>query len=238
MSKKDNLENNKTDLITLVTKSTVGIVPIAGTLLSELVGVIIPNQRVDRLTKYVRELEQRISTLPNELVDTIKTNEQFIDLFEESFVLASRAITDERRKYIAAILVNGIADASIEFEESKLLLKILQEINDIEVIWLRFYKVPTIGGDNEFRDKHSNILSPIIACIGSDKETLQKAALQDSYKKHLERLGLIRTQIRTDPNTKLPEFDTFTGQLKVSYSDTTQLGNMLLEQIGLIDDPR
>ncbi len=232
----DSLKHNKSDLITSVAKSAVGAVPFAGTLLSELVGAIIPNQRIDRLTKYVKELEQKISLIPDEVFDRLKTNEQFIDLIEESFVIASRAITDERRKYIASIIANGITNNSIEIEESKLLLKILQELNDIEIIWLRFYKVPTVVGDEEFRKKHNNILSQIRAYVGSDKETMQKAALQESYKNHLERLGLIRKKIRIDPSTKIPEFDIMTGQPRTSYARTTQLGDMLLEQIGLIDN--
>lgn len=86
--------------------------------------------------------------------------------------------------------------------------------------------MPAIGGNEEFRKKHENVLSPIRAYIGADKETLQKAALQDSYKKHLGRLGLIKDIIRTDFETKIPEFDRFTGQPKVSYSDITPYNTM------------
>jgi len=236
MAKKDNLENNRQDLIAAVGKSAVGAIPFAGPLLSEIIGAVIPNQRVDRLTKYIKILEDKMSQIPEEIINDLKTDENFIDLVEEGFVQASRATTDERRKYIASILANGITDDSIELEDSKSLLKILQELNDVEIIWLRFYQVPTIGGDEEFRKQHVNVLSPIRAYIGADKEMLQKAALQDNYKKHLERLGLIKNHIRTDSKTKMPEFDRFTGQPKISYSDITQLGKMLLEQIGMTEE--
>jgi hypothetical protein len=236
MTKKDNLENNRQDLTAAVGKSVVGAIPFAGPLLSEVIGAVIPNQRVDRLTKYIKILEDKMSQIPEEIIDRLKMDEHFIDLVEEGFVQASRAITDERSKYIASILANGITDDSIKLEESKSLLKILQELNDVEVIWLRFYQVPTIGGDEEFRKKFENVLSPIRAYIGANKETLQKAALQDSYKKHLERLGLIKNHILTDSETKIPEFDRFTGQPKISYLDITQLGKMLLEQIGMSEE--
>lgn len=233
MIKKNNLENNRQDLIAALGKSVVGVIPFAGPLLSELIGAVIPNQRVDRLTKYIKLLEDKMSQIPEEIIDKLKTDENFIDLVEEGFVQASRSITDERRKYIVSVLVNGITDNSIELEESKSLLKILQELNDVEIIWLRSYHVTAIGGDENFRKKHDNVLSPITAYVGADKETFQKAAIQDSYKKHLERLGLIKNHIRIDSKTKMPEFDRFTGQPKVSYSDITQLGEMLLEQIGM-----
>jgi len=236
MTKKDNLDENKSDLIALVGKSIVGAVPFAGSLLSEIVGAIIPNQRVDRLIKYLRELENKISEIPTELIERLKTDDLFIDLVEEGFVQASRAITDERRAYIASIVAKGVTDETIELEDSKFLMKILQELNDVEIIWLRFYKVPTINGDKEFRKKHENVLNLARVFIGADKETLNKAALQDSYKKHLERLGLIKNHVRTDSKTNLPEFDRISGQPKVSYSKITQIGNMLLEQIGINED--
>ncbi len=233
MTKKEQIDNNRQDLIAAIGKSIVGAIPFAGPLLTEIIGAVIPNQRVDRLTKYIKTLEDKISQIPKDTIENLKENEHFIDLVEEGFVQASRAITDERRNYIASILANGITDDSIAIEESKSLLKILQELNDVEIIWLRFYQVSTINGDEEFRKQHENVLTPIRAYMEADKETLQKAALQDNYKKHLERLGLIKNHIRTDSKTNMPEFDRFTGQPKVSYSDITQLGKMLLEQIGM-----
>ncbi len=233
---KDNLDNNKTDLLVSAAKSAVGIVPIAGSLLSELVGILIPNQRIDRLTKYVKVLDERISIISTEKINNLKNNDDFIDLVEEGFVQASRAITDERRQYIALLVSNGITDDSIKLNESKQLLKILSELNDIEIIWLRFYLVPTISGDEEFREKHKNILQTIQTYIGADNENLTKSAIQNSYKEHLERLELIESKIRIDNKTKLPEFDAFTGRPKKSYSTITTLGRLLLKQIGLIDD--
>lgn len=233
---KDQLDNNKIDLLVSVAKSAVGVVPIAGSLLSELVGNLIPNQRIDRLSKYVKELDDRISKIPIEKINSLLNNDDFIDLIEEGFVQASRAITDERRRYIASIVSTGITDENIQLNESKQLLKILSELNDIEIIWLRSYLVPTIGGDEEFRHKHKNILQPTHTYIGADEETMIKAALQNSYKEHLERLELIEHKIRIDRTTKMPEFDTFTGKPKKSFSTITTLGRLLLKQIGLIDD--
>lgn len=236
MKKEDAFENNKTDLVASVAKSAVGAVPFAGNLLSEVVGLIIPNQRIERLSKYVQELEKKLAQVSEDTINELSKDERFVDLIEEGFIQASRAITDERRKYIASIVKNGITDKSIKLEESKFLLKLLQELNDVEIIWLRFFKVPTLGGDEKFREKHKNVLEPVAAHSGSDKQTFQKEALQKSYKSHLERLGLIKHHIRIDSETKVPEFDKFTGQPKVSYSDTTTLGNMLLEQIDLVKD--
>jgi len=232
----DDLEQDKTDALVATTKSVLGAVPFAGPLLSELVGKLIPNQRVDRLTKYVKELEARLSRIDREKIDNALSSEDGIDLFEEGFVQASRSLTDERRKYVANVVANGVDDETIEYSESKYLLKLLQELNEQEIIWLRFFMVPTIGGDEEFRKKHRNILDPVGAHLGSDERTIEKASLQDSYKEHLERIGLIRPHYRMNRNTGMPEFDKFSGKPSVSYRDLTPIGKMILKQIGFTEE--
>jgi hypothetical protein len=231
----DNLENNRNDLLVSAAKSVLGIVPIAGSFLSELVGNLIPNQRINRLSKYVKELDEKLLRIPIEKINGLLGNEDFIDLIEEGFVQASRAITDERRRYIASIVSNGITDESIQLNESKHLLKILSELNDIEIIWLRSYLTRTINGDDEFRIKNNNILQHINVFIGADDETRTKAAFQKSYKEHLERLQLINYRINIDRTTKMPEFD-HTGNPKKSSAQLTTLGRLLLKQIGLISE--
>lgn len=232
----DDLNQNRIDALVATAKSALGLVPFAGPLLSELVGNLIPNQRIDRLTKYAKELEERLSVIERKKIElAFKTNEG-IDLIEESFVQASRAITDERREYIASVVANGLDDEEIEYLESKFILKLLQELNDQEIIWLRYFMVPTVGGDQDFRDKHKNVLYPIDAYLGSDNRTIERANLQEQYKEHLERLGLIRAHYRIDRNTKMPEFDKISGRPKVSYRDLTPLGRMVLKQIGLSNE--
>ncbi|OEU68103.1 MAG: hypothetical protein BA863_07910 [Desulfovibrio sp. S3730MH75] len=233
---KNELEQNKADLLTSTAKSVLGIVPFAGPLLSELVGNLIPNQRVDRLSKYVIELEKKLSDLTDERIRELLRDEECIDFFEEGFVQASRVLTNERRTQIASVIRNGLDDDSIVYSESKYILKLLQELNDQEVIWLRFYLNPTIGGDEEFRNRHKNILDPVPAYLSSDESIIEKAALQGSYQEHLERLGLIRPHYRIDRDTGMPEFDKFSGKPSVAYRDLTSLGRLLLKQIGLLEN--
>ena len=236
MSRKKDLEANKTDFLTSAAKSTVGIIPGAGPFLSELIGMIIPNQRVDRLSKYVIELDNKLKKIQTEIKTGLRKNEDFIDLIEEVFIQASRARTDERRKYIASIIANGISDKQINFEESKYQLKILQELNDVEIIWLRSYLVPTTGGDKEFRNKHQKILAPVRPRLEDDQQTINKAAFQESYKEHLERLELISRDHRIDRKTGIPEFSKLTGKPLRSSTKITVLGKLLLDQIGIATD--
>ncbi|MCA1792892.1 MAG: hypothetical protein ABR534_13050 [Desulfotignum sp.] len=63
--------------------------------------------------------------------------------------------------------LQSISSDDLEYFESKHLLRLLGELNDIEIIWLRFYLNPVLNGDNDFREKHSNILNPVGAHLGS-----------------------------------------------------------------------
>ncbi len=230
------LDNNKADWAAITARATAGAIPIAGSFLAEIAGTLIPNQRIDRIAKYASELNDKLERLPEETIKRLRDNEQFIDLVEESFIRASRAASDERRKYILNIVQNGISDDDADINNAKYLLGLLSEINDNEVIWLRYFHERSINDKSQFRELHKNVLEPIVVVLGSSKEERQRGALQDSYKEHLERLGLIRHNIRMNKDLGVPEYNKFTNKPEVSYSQTTTLGDMLLEKIGLIDE--
>ena len=233
---KEKAKKNKTDLFVSTAKSIAGIAPFVGPLLSELIGTLIPNQRIDRISKYVNELDKKLSKFEISYLNQEMHNEECSDLFEEGFWQASRALTDERRRYIASIIQHSLDKDHVSYAESKHLMRILQELNDIEIIWLRFYLCSTIGGDEEFREKHIGILEIIHATIGASQDVLDKNALQKSYKTHLERLELIQARYELDRKTGLPEFDRFNGKQKASYYHISSLGKLLLKYIGLIDE--
>nr|WP_272907194.1 hypothetical protein [Pseudohongiella sp. O18] len=222
-------------MIAAAGKSIAGAIPVAGPLLSELIDYLIPDQRIDRLARYISELESKLSHISEEIVRETLKSEENISLAEDGFIHASRAISKERTSYIASIVANGLSDAEIEAHRQKYLLNLLSEINDEEIIWLRMYLHPEISGDHEFREKHKVILAPASASMDASEKELDKYALQESYKDHLERLGLVRPNIRVDRTTKIPEFDSRTGKPKKSSTDITHLGRMLLREIGLVD---
>lgn len=237
-NKTPTLQNQAIDYVASAARSVLGSVPFAGSLLVEIAGFVIPNQRMDRLAKFAATLDAKLAELDQDFVRAKLTDENFTDLMEEGLRQAARSLSDERREYIASVIANGLSSQDIQFIESKHLLKILGEINDIEIIWLRSYLVPTIGGDEEFRQKHAAIVEPVHAYIGAPQETLDKHALQENYREHLVQLGLLERRYDTDIRTKQPVFDTFTGGLKVRGYQITLLGKLLLRQIGLATNER
>lgn len=221
-------KNNRTDITVATIKSIAGPVPFIGPMIQEMVDVIIPNQRIDRLSKYVLELEQKFIMFKREKIEDKLKDEYFIDLIEESLIQASRALSNERLEYISSIIENSLDKEHILDIENKHLLTLLKEINDIEIIWLRFYLVPTMDGDVEFRNKHKDVLELIIPTLASGQEERDKEAIQKSYKEHLSTLGLLEKDI----SVKMGGFT----KLETKGYKITQLGRLLLKQIGFKND--
>lgn len=229
----DHLDQNATDYVVASVKATLGMVPFAGSLLTELAGTIVPKQRVDRLVDFARRLEKDLSELDQTAIRAQLQNENFTDLLEESARQAASAVTEDRRQYLAEMIKSGVSTDRISFIETRHLLRLLGQINDIEVIWLRYYAYPLLNGDDEFRNRHSAILEPVIATIGSGDDVLERQALQRNYVEHLVSLGLLERPLALDPATKQPVFDRNTGTWKVRSHQVTPLGRLLLRHIGL-----
>lgn len=227
------IDQNSTDYIVASAKAVLGMVPFAGSLLAELAGTIIPRQRIDRLVGFSKELEGKLTALDKEAVRAKLSDENFTDLLEETARHAAAAVTGERREYLASLLASGVSDDRVSFIETKHLLRILGQINDIEVIWLRYYAFPLMNGDDAFRNLHARTIEPVVATLGSDEGTIDKQALQRNYVQHLVSLGLLEKPLALDSKTGLPVFDKNAGTWKTRGHQVTPLGRLLLRFIGL-----
>ena len=57
------MKSNVKDLATIFGKGLVGAIPFVGPLAAEIVGSIIPNQRIDRIETFLKMLESKIHGL-------------------------------------------------------------------------------------------------------------------------------------------------------------------------------
>ena len=232
-SKHEDLKSRLADYSVAATRGAANLIPIVGPVLAEVLGVVIPQQRIDRIAKFAAELERRLSSVEKNMLESQLNNGEFTDLIEEGFRQAARSLSNERRQYIASLIINSLSSENISYAESRHLLRILDEVNDIEIIWLHFYREAAMGGDKEFWETHKNVLEPVYATLGSSQETLDKHTLQESYKEHLFQLRLFERRYRMDHNTKEPAFDEWTGTQEVEGYEITSLGRLLLKEIGL-----
>lgn len=233
--KTDSLDNQAVDYALTAARSVVGPLPIVGPLLSELVGVTVRNQRLDRIAKFAGELERRLQKLESsaQIAEQLR-DDSFTEILEEGIRQASRSLNDDRRRYIASLVCGSLSPATIQLADSRRLLRILGEMSDIEIIWLRSYRRPTSSGDEDFIQRHIKILRRPLVPDGAPQEEVDKLALHDSYQEHLVQLNLLEARYAVDRQTNLPEFDS-SGKPRVLSYTITRLGSLLLRVIGLGD---
>lgn len=229
------IDVKKKDVVASVLKGYLSGLPVLGPMVAEMIDDLIPNQRIDRIASLLKVLESKIDPKEKVKVEARMLEEKSIDLMEDGFLQAARALSEERIEYIASLLKNGLTDEDLERSAYKRLLFILGEINDIEVLLLKFYtKLTTIGRAEEFRSKHPGILTAYIN-IGTSQKEVDKHAVCEAYTTNLSRLGLIKSTFDRPWMDEPPEFDEQTGMMKSSGYIITDLGRLLLRSIDQSD---
>jgi len=231
------LATNATDRITGLAKGVFGVAPVVGPLTAEVIGNIIPNQRADRIVRFVQKLDERLKDLEQEALRSRTDDPLFVDVLEDAFFQAAKAVSDERLDHIANVVANGISAEELNHAETKRMLWLLDQLNDAEVVVLRSKLAMTredFDVDVEFREKHTQLLAPDATYMGSSEDEFEEAALKTSYRCHLHDLGLTRTRFKKPKRGELPEFDDKTGLMKAQGTDITRLGKMLLRYLNLI----
>ncbi|MGB2824262.1 MAG: hypothetical protein WBF17_25030 [Phycisphaerae bacterium] len=225
-----NTDRNKTDIAVAIGKGIVSAAPFVGPLVAEVVGSLIPNQRIDRIARFVEELEAKVAALGREEIKAQFINAQFVDLLEDGFVQASRALSEERLEYLASLMKNSLSQDEINHVEAKRIIGILGELNDVEVIMLRSHLYHP-NEDAEFWRRHESALTPPWVHLGSPESEIHAGAIFESHRQHLIRLGLLRQRFRKPRKGELPEFDPKTGMIKANGHEITTLGRILLRYI-------
>ncbi len=227
---KDKLGDDRTDMLASLTKGVLGAVPVIGPIAAEIVGVVIPEQRLDRIKRFLVELEKRVKDVEQQELRAKCSKEEFVDLLEDGFWQAARALSKDRLEHIASIIANGLKDEDVEYIKYKKLLSLLEQLNDNEVLFLIMYGKNEYG-DQGFMDEHPEILKPIPIHSMSPDDEIEQKQIQDSYKSKLAGLGLIKPRFKKPKKGELPEFDIKTGMVKASGYELTTLGRMLLKMM-------
>lgn len=190
------LDSRHRDRLIPIAKGIVGACPVIGPMLAEVVGMAVPNQRVERILTFARTLDERVRVTEDNL-DRIKVylrTDEGIDLLEDGITQSARAVTSERQQRIAYLIANALTGDELRYQESKKLLNILREITDPEIMWLIYYSVPsTLGSDfhQRLRNTHPEIFDPVYSSYGASQNERDRGALQNSYKNTLIRFGLL-----------------------------------------------
>lgn len=123
-----------------IIKGGVASVPLVGSLAVELLNVTIPNQRQERVEKLLNILSSKVFDIDSKQLQERFNSSDFIDIFEDVLFQSVKATSSERLEYLASILEKSLTDEEIKHLQTKRLLSILGEINDVEVIVLQSYE--------------------------------------------------------------------------------------------------
>lgn len=195
------LETQHRDRLTPLAKGIVGACPVIGPMLAEIVGVAVPNQRVERIVAFLQTIDERLARAEADL-DRFHLHLQTpegIDLLEESMMQATRAITSERQQRLGRLLTNALTQEELRYQETKKLLGLLRELTDPELLWLVYYSEP-VTFSSEFHDRlkkqHHDVFAPASNLINAPDDELDRGAIQASYKNTLQRYGLLEQNDR------------------------------------------
>ena len=225
-----NLENDKSDIVAVIMKSVVSLVPYIGGPIAEVIGYVVPNQRLDRLTRFVKIIKEKVEDIDEKINKRSKQDPIFLDFFEDELTQVSRATTEERMNYLSNLLVNGIDSDEADLLAAKQLLRILGQLNDAEIIWLKYYYTD-YAERKDFIEKNSALLQPIPRYMTMDKKDYRTSVIQESYKQRLEELHLVESKIRFDSETGLPKLNSPKIGFEKKSIEITPLGKQLIEII-------
>jgi len=210
-----NLEPGSQDRLASAAKGVVGACPLIGPLASEAIGALIPNQRLDRVVEFLRNLEAEVRKFDGRLEYFEKNirSAEGLDIMEEGIMQSARSVSNDRKERLSHLVGRSLTSEELMYEESRKLLNLFRDLTDPEILWLIYYSLNPVMGPGPHQDlieKHPDVLMPISREMGAPQEQIDRAALQDSYKDTLIRFGLIELRGKTHQITSL-------GRLLVRY---------------------
>jgi hypothetical protein len=223
------ISNNAVDSLSSANKAVWGSLPLIGAVCSEIFNNIIPQQRMDRMADLFKILDHKIQELAlnTQELHTLMTGERFTELLEDAMYQAARATSEERRHYLASFLATSLTSSEANAIKEKKLLYILGQLNDVEVILLKFY---SISGktvlSSPFYELHRTILEwesvKADTTENEKKQILERHEFRTTHTEHLKTMGVCRI------NTYGPMNGEHHHPVIV-----TDVGSLLLKYIGL-----
>lgn len=195
-----------------------GAAPVVGPALVELINEVIPNQRLERIESYLRKLADRLDGAEPEAIARTMSQPESIDLFEDGAFQAARVLSEERREQIVRLVADGISGERRDYLESKRVLRILEQLDDAEVVMLASYLHK--NQDSDYWARHADVLEGPSAHLSSGQEEIDRDTVIEAGTLHLLQLGLLESG--------------HVGRTKTA--NLSSLGRLLLRRLGLAEN--
>ena len=198
---KNILENNDSDTIASTVKLYSNIFPGLGPLLGEIICNYIPNQRLDRVAKYLSELSDTVE----KLFDELNTNKDKINLIETGLRISANSDFIEKCKWIANIVLKGLCN-DIKIPTAENIISIVSQLNHEQIIvlyyYVKYYSKPWTE-KIEFSSKYKHLFD-FGYLITENRKEFDTLKNKEKYNfKILENLGLLENDYSF---SKLPSF--------------------------------
>lgn len=158
----ENFKNKWNDHVAAAMKATFGVLPILGPALSEIVNYL-PNQRGDRIAKYLTSLQ---TFFTEEDFENIKSIPSRIAIIEEGLYAVALVTDEKKRERIAHVVANSLRREEIETALAERILYFARNMNDVDFVILDYYHLSeTFGGHSsrvhDFMKHHSSIFGEV-----------------------------------------------------------------------------
>jgi hypothetical protein len=201
-----------------------------GAVLNAVLAEVMPALRAERLTVFAEELQDRLTEVPGDVLNLRVRDPQRFDLLEDGMWQAARASSRQRVAYLVNVVANGLKAESAHELDRRHVLRLLAEVNDLEVLILSLHGYASNASREQFFEKHRSALEREFPAMDSPRDVRDRDAVRADYEDHLLRLGLLARQY-TPQEIEKAEFDS-AGRLKSHWTHVTQLGLLLLREVG------
>ncbi|WP_420933178.1 hypothetical protein ACOJR9_11875 [Alteromonas sp. A081] len=234
----ETIKSSKKDEVINFTKAGISTIPFPCMgVFAEIFSTVIPNQRLDRVATYLKFLSHKVR---EHEVRLIRENEYTRDLIEQSVQAATKALSDQRNKYLASFTYSSLDCDEDIYSLKKNMLQILSELTDMEVEILH-YLIEKKWLNTQLKYSPKSVTGGAYQSMSEpEKEQYQDSKLGfESMIRKLERHGLVsldrnrlKEQMLKSQNEVMGGF--LTSMEQHEYN-ATPLARRLLNDIGLID---
>ncbi len=214
----DDLGPDRKDVAVAVLRAALGSVPVAGAVLSELISNIIPNQRIDRIERYLEGLGRKLEAATSaEHLRSLLVDPTNVALVEDGAFQAARALGPERIEQITACVVHGVLSDSTSSLLKRRVLWALGELDDQHLAILSAYATSGYHAVQRLRPRPTATLGRPSTLQEQEAVTLWRSALGKLEQMAL--LDFIPKLKAIDNRFPVPQYDS-RGKPEGSYRPT------------------
>ena len=135
------LNTNDIDILVSGISGAVGAIPYVGNILSEIIHEVVPNQREDRMVKFLIDINDRLQKIEysHEQIKKIFSNYKYGAFTYKCIHGVVNDMYDEKIQYYKNICLNGLTSEEQELNQIERILKIFSEMDYFEILCLEYY---------------------------------------------------------------------------------------------------